>query len=124
MATKKMFLDAFYTQFSDFLTQLIQVFPNDLDFPAYLTGVKLLHRTNPMLLVSEVLKHTSQFEDLIRSKNEDFFLKHTFSEYTSDNDAMENLIRKMKDMWATMSDNDKKCVWSYTNLLLDIAKRC
>ena len=77
-----------------------------------------------MLLVTEVLKHTGQFEDLIKSKNEDFFLKHTFSEYTTDNNAMESLIRKMKDMWATMSDNDKACVWSYTNLLLDIAKRC
>jgi hypothetical protein len=118
--SKKIFLDAFYTQFADFLTQLTQVFPNDPDFPAYKTGLYLLQKTNPMLVADQVILHVLPFETIIRSRNEDFFLKHEFSEYNT----LDQVIDKLKHLWEQLSDQDKKCVWDYITLLLDLAKRC
>lgn len=114
-------MDAFYNQFSDFLGQLIQIFPEDTDFPAYKTALLLLQKTNPMLVIDQVVLHVVPFEETIRARNEDFFLKHDFADYT---DALDQVIHKLKMLWTRLTEHDKRCVWDYIILLLDLAKRC
>ncbi len=118
-----MFLDAFYGQFSDFLDQLIVVFPDDSDFPTFKTGLHLLQKTNPKIVPDQVLIHVVPYEATIRARDEKFFLDHGFDDYTSD-DALGTVIMKMKSLWATLSDNSKKVVWDYIILLMDLARRC
>jgi len=117
--SKKVFLDAFFNQFGDFLEQLIKVFPDDTDIPAYKSGLGLLQRTNPTLVIKETYTHMSPFEKVIRARNEDFFLKHEFAEY----DTLEQVIAKIKSLWVGLSENNKNCVWGYLTILLDISKR-
>lgn len=121
--SRKIFLDTFYRQFGDFLDQLTAAFPEDSDFRAYKVGLFLLQKTNPMIVPSEVVKHVVPFEATVRARDADFFMKYEFSEYADDS-ALDQVIRKLKNMWTTLSDNNKKVVWDYINLLLDLAKRC
>jgi len=121
--SRKIFLDAFYGQFSDFLDQLIQLFPNDTDFYTYKTGLHLLQKTNPKLVPEQVVLHVTPFEKTLRARDDRFFMDYRFEEY-SDDDALGMIIGKMKDLWTSLSDHNKKCVWDYTNLLLDLGKRC
>ena len=116
-------MDAFYGQFSDFLDQLTQAFPNDSDFPTYKTGLLLLQKTNPKIVPDQVVIHVVPFEATIRARDEKFFMNHEFEDYTSD-DALGTVIMKMKSLWSTLGDANKKVVWDYTILLLDLAKRC
>lgn len=118
--SRRIFMDAFFNQFSDFLDQLIKVFPNDMDFPAYKTGLVLLQKTNPMIVVQEVVKHVTPFEKLVRAKDENFLLNYQFSEY----DTLEQIINKLKNMWSSLSDNNKQVVWNYIILLLDLSQKC
>ena len=120
--SRKIFIDAFFNQFNDFLEQLIRVFPEDTEFPAYLAGLKLLHRTNPMLVITQVKEHVSPYEETIRAKNEDFFLKHTFDDVSDD--ALDQVINKLKGFWGVLDDSNKKHVWEYVTVLLELAKRC
>lgn len=120
--SRKIFIDAFFNQFNDFLEQLIRVFPEDTDFPAYLSGLKLLQRTNPMLVITQVKEHVSPYEETIRAKNEDFFLKHTFDDVSDD--AIDQVINKLKGLWGVLDDSNKKHVWEYVTVLLELAKRC
>jgi hypothetical protein len=117
--SKKVFLDAFFNQFGDFLDQLVKVIPDDTDLPAYKATLGLLQRTNPTLVIKETFTHMSPFEAVIRARNEDFFLKHEFAEY----DTLEQLITKIKSLWVGLSENNKNCVWGYLTILLDISKR-
>lgn len=117
--SKKVFLDAFFNQFGDFLDQLVKVFPDDTDIPAYKAGLGLLQRTNPTLVIKETYTHVGPFEEVIRARNEDFFLKHEFAEY----DTLEQVIAKIKSLWVGLSENNKNCVWGYLTILLDISKR-
>ena len=121
--SKKIFMDAFFTQFHEFMGQLIKVFPNDEDFPAYDAGVSLVQRMNPAMVFSEFNKHVGPFEDVIRAKDDNFFMNHTFASLEPDN-TMENVIQKLKGYWAELSDQNKSSIWDYIILLLDIAKRC
>jgi hypothetical protein len=117
--SKKVFVDAFFNQFGDFLDQLVKVIPDDTDLPAYRATLGLLQRTNPTLVIKETFTHMSPFEAVIRARNEDFFLKHEFAEY----DTLEQLITKIKSLWLGLSENNKNCVWGYLTILLDISKR-
>ncbi len=121
--SRKIFMDAFYGQFHDFLDQLVRVFPDDSDFPTYKTGLTLLQKTNPKLVPEQVALHVTPFEASIRSRDEKFFLEHQFPEYTDDN-ALDLIISKMKGLWTTLSATSKTVVWDYLTLLLDLAKRC
>jgi hypothetical protein len=121
--SRKIFLDTFYGQFSDFLDQLIRAFPEDSDFPAFKTGLVLFQRTNPKLVPEQVVVHVTPFDAMIREKNEGFFLDHVFPDYAGDN-ALDLVISKMKTLWTTLNDTNKKVVWDYLTLLLDLAPRC
>ncbi len=120
--SRKVLLDAFYNTFNTFMEQLVSVFPGDSDIPAYKTGLSLLQRTNPLLLPKEVIGHVAPFEASVRARDEKFFLDYSFSEY-QDN-ALDQIIGKVKGLWSTLSDNNKKCIWDYIILLLDLAYRC
>ena len=45
-------MDAFFTQFHEFMGQLTKVFPNDEDFKMYDDAVYLVQRMNPGLVIS------------------------------------------------------------------------
>ena len=121
--SKKIFMDAFFTQFHEFMVQLMTVFPNDSDFAIYDTGISLLKNVNPSIVISEFNKHVLPFEDILRSKNSDFFMKHTFDSLSPDN-TMEQVINKLKGYWVSLSEANKESIWRYIILLMDIVKRC
>ena len=121
--SRKVFLDIFYSQFSEFLDQLIKVFPDDTDFPTYKSGVFLLQKTNPILIPEQIVVHVGPFEEKINARNETFIFNYGFDEYTEGN-ALDLIIKKMKDRWSSLSDNNKKVVWDYTILLLSLARKC
>lgn len=116
-------MDAFFTQFHEFMGQLTKVFPNDEDFKMYDDAVYLVQRMNPGLVVSEFGKHVLPYEDVIRKRDDGFFMNHTFDSLEPDN-TMEQVIQKLKGYWTTMSDQNKSSIWGYITLLLDIHKRC
>lgn len=122
--SKKILIDAFFNQFTDFLTELTKAFPEDADFPAYKVGLQLLKRSNPMIVINAIIEHVTPYEEMIKAKNSDFFLKHEFSEHTENDDALEQVIRKLKGLWTTLGPVSQASVWGYINLLLDLAKRC
>ena len=121
--SKKIFIDAFFTQFHEFMSQLIEVFPDDPDFIVYDSGVSLLKNVNPGLVISEFNKYVFPYEQILRSKNSDFFLKHTFDSLGSDN-TMQQVIYKLKGYWMSLSEANKESIWRYIILLMDIVKRC
>ena len=121
--SKKIFMDAFFTQFHEFMGQLIKVFPDDTDFRMYDDGVALIQRVNPAMVLTEFTKHVVPFEDVIRAKDDNFFMNHTFDSLQPD-DTMEQVIQKLKGYWSGLSEQNKSSIWGYIILLLDISKRC
>lgn len=120
--SRRIFLPAIYTHFREFLDQLTLLFPEDDEIPAYKTGLALLQKTNPLLVPREVVNHVSPFEEIIRNKDEKFFLEYEFSEYQDG--TIDKVIGKVKGLWGTLTDANKTAIWNYITILLDLAKRC
>lgn len=120
--SNRVFITAFYTHFHEFLDQMTRLFPDDTDLPTYKTALTLLQKSNPMLAPKEVVNHVSQFEASLRSRDEKFFLDYSFTEYQDG--GIDQLIGKVKTLWTTLTDSNKKAIWDYITLLLDLAYRC
>jgi hypothetical protein len=113
--SKKILIDTFFNQFTDFLKQLENMYPDDTDFPVFLTTLDLLKSTNPMLVVKFVKENiVDLYKDKILNKDESFFLDQ---DYTKHGDVDLNIVQKLKNYVKDMSSNSKDVVWKYIELL-------
>ena len=120
MASKVTLMNAVFDQFTTFVTELIEMYPDDADFSMFLSSLKLMRSTNPSLLIKYVYDSTSTFEQQILSKDEKFFLDHTFSEYSQDVDL--NIFSKLKHYTKNMSPSTKDTVWKYIQNIYHLSK--
>ena len=122
--SKKIFLDAMFNQFDEFLDQVCKVFPDEPDFKVYRNGLKFLRSTNPTLLVKEFRVHVLPFEEVIRKRDEGFFLNYPFNEFEDgSDDSVAKVINKIKGLWVQMTESNKATVLQYINIFPDIDKR-
>lgn len=124
MATRKIYLDAFFDQYEDFLQQMQAVFPSDPDWPLYIAGLSIFRRTNPAMIVQKTWKHISRFEDTLKARDEAFFLTRDFSDITEGEEPLEQTITKLKGMWAQLSTHNRNVVWDYINNITYLARKC
>jgi DNA-binding Lrp family transcriptional regulator len=122
--SKKIYIDAFFNQYEDFLTQLKEVFPEDRDFPLYLAGLAIFRRTNPGIIAQKTWKHVSRFEEVIKKRDEEFFVKRDFSDITEGEEPLEQTVAKIRGMWSSLDDHNKKMVWEFINNITALAKMC
>lgn len=117
MASKIVLMNALYDQFSSFVTELSQMYPDDPDFPLFLTSVRLLKTTNPSLLGKYIVENTAPYEEQIMNKDEKFFLDHTFESH----DVNMDILSKLKTYVSSMSETTKEHVWKYCQNIIRLA---
>jgi hypothetical protein len=116
--SKKVLIDTFFNQFTDFLKQLENMYPDDTDFPVFITTLELLKSTNPILVVKFVKENiVDLYKDKILKKDESFFLDQ---DYTKHGDVDLNIVHKLKKYVKDMSPNSKDVVWKYIDLLMKL----
>jgi hypothetical protein len=117
--SKKVLIDTFFNQFTDFLKQLENMYPDDTDFPVFITTLELLKSTNPILVVKFVKENiVDLYKDKILNKDESFFLDQ---DYTKHGDVDLNIVHKLKKYVKDMSSNSKDVVWKYIELLMKLS---
>jgi len=120
MASKITLMNAVFDQFTSFISELIEMYPDDPDFSLFLNSLKLMRTTNPSLLIKYVYENTSSFEEQILSKDEKFFINYSFSEYSENVDL--NIFPKLKQYIETMSPSTKENVWKYIQNIYRLSK--
>ena len=117
--SKKIYVDAFYDQYEDLLQQMASVFPEDPDWARYRTGLAVFRRTNPMMVVKKTWEYVSPYEEVIRTRDDTFFLTHDVSDgYLTDT------VQKLRDMWGQLTPHNRSIVWDYITNITYLAKRC
>jgi len=112
MATKTVLMTALFEQLTNFTNELIEMYPNDPDFPLFLNTVKLAKMTNPSMVVKNIYDATNPFSEKILSKDEGFFMQYSFSEFEKEVGDM-NVFGKLKKYIESMTPKSKDGVWSY-----------
>ncbi len=122
--SRKIYIDAFFNQYEDFLNQIKEVFPDDPDWKLYLSGLAIFRRTNPMIVAQKTWKWVSKFEETIKNRDEKFFLTMDYSVYTEGEEPLEQTIEKLRNMWSVLDAHNRKVVWDFVNNITTLAKLC
>ena len=120
MASRLALMSALFDQFTSFLVELRDMYPQDTDFPMFITSITLLKNTNPSMLAKYIYENTNKFEEKIMNKDEKFFLENNFDEYVGYVDM--DLFGKLKQYVASMSPSSKDSVWKYCQNIVRLAK--
>ena len=119
--SKKILIDAMFTQFSSFLEELKQMYPEDTDFPVFLTTFSLLKSTNPMMVVNFVNSEIIvPYGTKIANRDESFFLNEDFSQRP---DVDVDVMYKVKQYVKGMSPSSKEMVWKYVEIITQICSK-
>lgn len=119
MAPNIALVKAFYDQLTTFLGELKEMYPDDPDFALGVTSVKMMRTMNPTMWVKVFFDSAKAYESEILSKNEKFFLDHSFEDVQ---DMDFNILAKLKQYVMGMSEDSKKAVWIYVENLYKLAK--
>lgn len=111
--------NVFYDQLTTFLGELKAMYPDDPDFALGLTSIKMMRSLNPVMMIKMFYDLSVPYESEILSKNEAFFLDHSFSDIP---DVDFNLLGKLKQYVVGMSEASKANVWIYVQNLFKLAK--
>lgn len=119
MASKTILLNAMYDQLFSFLGELIEMYPNDMDFQVFRSSLKMVKMSNPSLAATYIKQYTAQFNEQILSKDEHFFIDYSFSEYGENVDL--NIFAKLKNYFKNMDEKSKENVWKYTQNIVKLS---
>ena len=117
---KHILMNAFFDQLFAFVKELKAMYPDDPDFPLFETTLRLLKSTTPGFVIKHFYDTSKGFEEQILSKNEDFFMDHSFSELGDELDF--DILGKLKQYVKSMSSNSKEAVWGYVQNLFKLVK--
>jgi len=127
------FYTIFNTKITEFLNDLILLFPDDADFKMYKTAIslaKLADEKKPLQYYKKFV--TEEYKEHIRNKNDKFFLDHDYKEILSDSelsndinsgDFSSQIVDRLKGYWSQISDENKEIVWNYFTLFLKISEK-
>ena len=115
--SKKLFIEAFYTQFGEFLNELTKMYPDDKDFPSFASNLSMMKYMNPMYPINFVKTDVvDKYKDKILTRDESFFLTSEEIKQSADID----IVYKLKSYIQDMSPQNKEAVWSYIEIITKI----
>lgn len=105
-------LKEFKAQLINFLDELIEQFPTEGDL---VISRIFINDQMPIIDIMNIfVENIHPKKDLIKEKNENFFLEETtlFSIFS------ENKVNNFKNLWKTLDSSDKDIVWEWVNLFV------
>lgn len=112
--SKKMFIEAFYSQFGEFLKELSKMYPEDKDFTDFASNLSMMKYMNPMYPINFVKTDVvDKYKHKILSRDESFFLKSEEIQQSADID----IVYKLKSYISEMTPENKEVVWSYIEII-------
>ena len=133
MLQNKRFYELFNNKITHFINDLINVFPEDNDFKLFKNTINLAKLANEKILLDYFKAGVNdEFKKNIIDRNEDFFLKNNY-ESVLNNEKIGNainkenindkLIDKLKNYWTQLNEDNRKIVWDYFNILLQLSEK-
>ena len=124
---KKQCLNIFNQKLKELVNDLIVVFPNDTDLYSFKTSLNMIGLVNERQMIDLFVRFVhNTYKAQILSRDESFFLTHTYSEeisHAGDDNVTNQLIAKIKSYWAEMSAENKNVVWKYFEVLIRLAEK-
>jgi hypothetical protein len=120
--SKKQLIDIYFNQLNSFLQELERMYPEDPDFPSFISSISLVKFTNPMLVVNYMKTEVVEpFGDKIAERDESFFIDS--NAYLTDKEVNFDIVAKLKQYIKEMSPETKETVWKYIDIITKLCSK-
>jgi len=121
-------VNVFNTKLREFINDLIRVYPADEDLKKFKTTINMLLVISDKQIIKLYNDYVyTKYKTQILSKDEEFFMKHDYKDEINSSDLSyeftDQLIDKIKSYWCSMTDDNKKIVWTYFTLLTKLCEK-
>jgi hypothetical protein len=107
----------FNNQFSQFIDDILSIFPNDVDILSAKNSLNLIRKTNPKLLITIWHKYVViPYKEEINASNYNFFIEKDYSQDLKKNDNASKIMQsidKFREPIKTMSVDNKVKTMKY-----------
>jgi hypothetical protein len=117
------YLEKFNSTFTEFIDDIIRIFPDDSELRMYKTAIRAAVCINDKLALNIFTESVvSTYGSKILARDESFFLEHDYSDIT-ENVEYNALINKIKRYWTTMNEDNRNAVWKYFKVLILLSNK-
>ena len=111
------FINIFNNQFSQFIDDMLSIFPNDVDILSAKNSLNLIRKTNPKLLITIWHKYVViPYKEQINASNYNFFIEKDYSQDLKKNDNASKIMQsidKFREPIKSMSIENKEKTMKY-----------
>tara|TARA_Y100001958_G_scaffold159501_1_gene161308 strand:- start:4247 stop:4636 length:390 start_codon:yes stop_codon:yes gene_type:complete len=122
---KHSILRAFNEHFSEFMQDIIRVFPNDNNLQACKLAIEKMRKANPKLIMTSFTQEfVNKYRQQISEKNLDFFINNDYSDdlkNSSNSSLILEKINMLRDPIRNMNDADKDKTTQYMQNLMKLS---
>lgn len=122
------YVNAFNKYLDDFVSGVIELFPQDKDFRLARTSLNLLKTVNERYPVAFFQVYIKDYEKYIEEKNADFFLKKDYKDEVQVLNGEQqkeafNIISRLKDYWNQLETVNQDKIWKYLQGLVKLSQK-
>jgi hypothetical protein len=118
------YLHKFNSTFKEFLDDTKSVFPNDEEMVMYNTTIRAAMCIDNRMVLNIFRESVIEpFGDKILARDETFFIKRDYSDFTYSNVEYDAFIEKIKTYWGEMNAENRDIVWKYFKVLILLSKK-
>lgn len=122
---KHSILRAFNEHFSEFMQDIIRVFPHDNNLQACKLAIEKMRKANPkLIMISFTQEFVHKYREQISKKNLDFFINNDYSDdvkNSSNSSLILEKINMLREPIRNMNDADKDKTTQYMQNLMKLS---
>ena len=118
------FLNAFTDVVVRFADELIELYPDELQFKTGKSAIVLIKRTNPRLLVHIFKAYIDPWREHIQKRDESFFMSKDYTKEAMEDENVLMLISRLKDKWPNIGEKNQNAIWKYMDTLILLMDKC
>lgn len=116
MQSTNAYKDSFRKELKSFLKELIRVFPDDKDIKMMSSALNIAMLDDQDTVTEKIYNTLRPLDQLIHDRNPKFFVE------AQNLDVDIPLFSKLDSYWGSLSDDNRKVVWEYIQLLYVLSK--
>jgi hypothetical protein len=125
MSNKSAILTVFNNHFTEFIDDVVNIFPNDVDLLAMKNSFILIRKANPRMFVTVFYNNVySKYYTQIEKGEIDFFIEKDYKDDLTNNDHFNKIIEsinRLRDPIRKMNDSDKQKTIKYLQNLCKLS---
>ena len=118
------FLSAFGDVIIRFNDELIELYPDEIEFKTGRAAIILIKKTNPRMLIHIFKAYIDPWREQIQNHDESFFMQKDYSDEVMDDKNILMLIKRLKEKWCSIGEKNQLAIWKYLNTLILLMDKC